>query len=215
MHMIVHDLRNPLAAIGGALELLEEETDPETKEAVDIANTGLRRMTNMVNTILDMQRLEQGVMPLEKQIVHLKQIVNDLVSWEVSVARRKNIRLVESIPDALPPLNLDPRLISRVLQNLIDNALKFTPTGGQVTISAAPDPAKSAVAISVRDTGRGIAPDVQARIFDKFNTGAAQEGRGSGLGLAFCRLVAEAHNGVIAVESTLGEGSTFTLRLPA
>lgn len=127
----------------------------------------------------------------------------------------KKIRLEKNLSPDLPLLHVDTGFVQRILQNLIGNALKFTPENGSITVSARRDEtAPSMIEVAVEDSGGGIPPQIQDRLFQKFVTGH-QKGRGSGLVLAFCKLAVEAHDGRIWVESTGGEGTTFKFTLPA
>jgi signal transduction histidine kinase/HAMP domain-containing protein len=212
IHTMVHDLRNPLGSIMVALELFEDDPlNDDQRQMLGIMGESLQRMTSMVNAILDIGRLEAGSMPLDRSRVPLHEIAGDIMNIQKPLAHQKNISLHDEIPDDLPPLNVDPELIARVVQNLVGNAIKFTPDGGTVTLAAQPH--GDDLLVTVRDTGPGIAPDVRDRLFRKFATGK-QKGRGSGLGLAFSRLAVEAHGGQIWVESTSGEGTTFKFTLP-
>ena len=214
-HMIVHDLRSPLGTIANALEALEIGAVGEDQELISSAQANLQRVMNLVNTLLDVARLESGRMPLKRERVPLATIAQETVTLLAPFARSRGVRLVQLVlPDVPSPL-ADRELLWRVLVNLVTNGIQFTPKGGQVSIDAhrAPDNPRE-VWICVRDTGRGIRPEDQARIFEKFvQIGTSRRG-GTGLGLAFCKLVAEAHGGRIWVESTEGAGSTFCVALP-
>jgi signal transduction histidine kinase/HAMP domain-containing protein len=212
IHTMVHDLRNPLGSIMVALELFQDDplTDDQ-RQMLSITGESLNRMSNMVNAILDIGRLEAGSMPLERVHAPIREIATEILNMQKPLAQQKNLSLLDEIPDNLPLLDVDPDLIARVVQNLVGNAIKFTPEGG--TISIAAQPLGDDLLVTVKDTGPGIAPDVRERLFRKFATGK-QKGRGSGLGLAFSRLAVEAHGGRIWVESTSGEGTTFKFTLP-
>jgi PAS domain S-box-containing protein len=217
-HTMVHDLRNPLTGIFGALQMLEEplrETlSLDNAGMLDIAMRNTGRMLDMVNAILDISRLESGRMPLSPTIFAVGEAVGEAIDLERPLAERKNIVLVNSVAENLPPVWADQRLIGRVLQNLVGNALKFTPDGGVVRIQAqVPIDAPDKLFVSVIDTGFGVPADIRSQIFQKFVTGQ-QEGHGSGLGLAFCRMVLEAHEERIWVESMPGEGTSFAFSLP-
>jgi signal transduction histidine kinase len=153
-------------------------------------------------------------MPLHRRHVPLATLAAEVMDAEAFLAREKELRLVNEVPRGLPPAWVDPDVVGRVLQNLVGNAIKFTPRGGVVRVGACPD--GSAVAdlrVSVVDTGAGIAADVRGRLFQTFVTGQ-QEGRGSGLGLAFCRLAVEAHGGRIWAEDPPAGGAAFHFTLP-
>ena len=211
---MVHDLRNPATVVLGALDLLEAEDLTATqREIADVATQGGQRLLNLINAILDVNRLESGQMPLEREPVRLDIIAAEIVEMEQVLTRDKRLTLENSVPSDVPVVSVDVELLRRVLQNLIGNAIKFTPQGGHIILDSQVDSAGQQLVVSVKDDGPGIPPDLQARLFQKFVSGRVR-GRGSGLGLAFCRLVVEAHGGRIWVESTPGNGATFRFALP-
>ncbi len=215
IHTMVHDLRNPLTAVRGSMQLLmrrSEGWNRSDKQLLDLAYQGSARMLELVNAILDVGRLESGRMPLNPERVALDSLVADVLALQEPLAIQREVRLRHSLPVDLPPVWVDATLIARVLQNLVGNALKFTPAGGEVEVSARLLD-EGRIEVRVRDTGPGIPPDLKARLFGKFVTGNV-EGQGSGLGLAFCKLALEAHGQSIRVESELGKGSTFIFTLP-
>lgn len=213
----VHDLRNPLTSISGALELLGGAVRPnltsEQQQLLDIANRATRRMLNLVNAILDINRLESGQMPLEYTIINLRDFVDDIIQGQKPLAIAKNLHIENALPADLPPVNADRGLLERVFQNLIGNAIKFTPSGGTVRVTGRQSTENpSTLCISISDNGPGISPEIKGRLFEKFTTGKHVE-HGTGLGLAFCKMVLNAHNEDIWVESTGEHGTTFTFTL--
>jgi PAS domain S-box-containing protein len=212
---MVHDLRNPASVVLGALDLLETEQLAETqREIADVARQGGQRLLTLINAILDVNRLESGQMPLEREPVRLDIIAAEIVEMEQVLTRDKRLVLETTVQSDLPLVSVDVELLRRVFQNLVGNAIKFTPAGGHITIAAQVDSANSQyLAVSVTDDGAGISPDLQARLFQKFVSGRVR-GRGSGLGLAFCRLVVEAHGGRIWADSAPGRGTAFHFTLP-
>jgi signal transduction histidine kinase len=152
-------------------------------------------------------------MPLGPTLFALADVAEDVVELAQPLSEQKQIQLLNGVDPALPPVWADRGLIGRVLQNLVGNALKFTPDEGNVRISARlADQGKEKVLVSISDSGPGVPEDIRSQLFQKFVTGQ-QEGHGSGLGLAFCRMVLEAHGERIWVESEAGQGSTFTFTL--
>ena len=213
-HALVHDLRNPLTGINGSLEVLADEAaSPVQREMLQIARANTQRMLGLVDSILDVSRLESGKMPLERRSIHLAALAAEALGLQQPLAAEKQLHLESNVPLDLPALLVDPRLIVRVLHNLIDNAIKFTPKGGTIRISAQHDSVPGQLTVSVGDSGPGIAPPLQARLFQKFVAGRAR-GHGSGMGLAFCRLVIEAHGGRIWVADSSAAGTTVTFTLP-
>lgn len=230
VHALVHDLRNPLATIRTSLSgLLYNDTknlSPYQYAMIEISYSGARKMTQLVNNILDVHKLEREGLPLELKTFSVSKLVQKVINAQASLAQEKNIRLSRHISHRLPPVMGDTHLLERVLQNLTDNALKFTPEGGRVIISAKcleiegnPDhegtvaPRNPYISISVKDTGPGIAPDIETRLFEKFTAGIHEES-GSGIGLAFCRMAVQAHGGEIWARNNAGPGATFTFILP-
>lgn len=215
--MIVHDLRGPLTAILGALEtLLQQDTGPLTDlqtTLLEVAQEGGRHMLNMVNTLLDIRQLEAGKMPLRFAPVGLAESVQEAVSQLAPLTRERHLCIIQEIPDDLPPVRADGEKIVRVLGNLVHNAIKYSYPGGLIQIRACRQ--GSVVQCAVVDHGMGIPLADQERIFEKFVQGRRNvAARGTGLGLAFCRLAVEAHGGHIWVESEEGQGSTFYFTLP-
>ncbi|MEJ5311521.1 MAG: GAF domain-containing protein [Anaerolineae bacterium] len=214
----IHDLRNPLTSIASAIKLLENEMQetltPEQHRFLEIADRGTKRMLNLVNSILDISRLEDGQMPLEYTSIDLPGFVEDIIQSQTPLAIDKGLHIESRLPAGLPTVQGDRELLERVFQNLIGNAIKFTPSGGTIHITAreeATDPTR--IYISIKDTGAGIPPEIQGRLFKKFTSGK-QAGRGSGLGLAFCKMVLNAHQQDIWVEKSDEQGTTFTFTLP-
>lgn len=213
---MVHDLRNPLAAISGVLSILQADVSilPEQRQAVEIALDSADRMSSLVNDILDVSRLENKQMPMERKTFALAPLAAEVLKLQTVLADKNGIRLENAVPLGMLAW-ADSGLISRVLQNLVGNAIKFTPSGGLVRVAASAElDDHPSLLISVSDTGPGIPAEFQEQIFQKFFTGW-QGAKGSGLGLAFCRLAVEAHGGRIWVESQPGQGATFTFTLPA
>jgi signal transduction histidine kinase len=225
IHTMVHDLRNPLTSLSIALNLLGQpqagKLSSHQRVMLDYAMGSLQRTLTLVNNILDVSRLESRRMPLECAAVALSDLVAETLSTQALLAAQKGLRLESDVPSTLPFVWADGQVVDRVLQNLIGNACKFTPEGGLIRVTAevaahaedGRDTPISHVLLSVSDTGPGIPPELQDRLFQKFVTGG-QQGSGSGLGLAFCRLAIEAHNGRLWVESEPGRGTTFHLTLP-
>jgi signal transduction histidine kinase len=171
-------------------------------------------MLELVNAILDIGRMESGQMPLEKSEVSLAELIAGVVESQLPLVAEKGLRLESEVPPDLPPAYADAALIERVLRNLIGNAIKFTSTGDIVRVAARADMSgEHSIFVSVSDTGPGIPADIRELLFEKFVTGQ-QEERGSGLGLAFCKMAVEAHGERIWVESPPGGGTTFTFTLP-
>lgn len=215
--MVFHDLRSPLGNVISSLEVLQASLPPQDEALQSVLAISLRssrRLSRLVESLLDVGQLESGKAVLHKTQGSINSIIADAVEEIHPVAEAKGQVLHFTLaPADLPNLEMDVDMIRRVLINLLENAVKYTRGGGRISISASRLPGEVRVAVS--DTGPGIAPREQQRIFDKF-TRLHQEGnsKGLGLGLAFCRLAVEAHGGRIWVESEPGQGATFTFTLP-
>ncbi len=214
---LVHDLRNPLTNIHMALELMDQlSVGVATQEQTDvqrIARRSTQRMLGLVNAILDVSRLESGQMPVSRAPLQLRPLAEEVIGLQLPLAQEKHLVLENCVPADLPLVSADAGLIRRVLENLVGNAVKFTPEGGCVQLSAAAEAGHDHLVVTVRDNGAGLTPETKAGLFQKFVTGRHRE-RGSGLGLAFCKLAVEAHGGRIWVESEPGHGAAFRFTLP-
>ncbi|HRQ37787.1 MAG TPA: ATP-binding protein [Chloroflexota bacterium] len=218
--LIVHDLRSPLGNMHSVLNMLElvlpEDVLAANRELLDIARLAHRRMQDLVDSLLDVSRLESGDLTLDYEPVCLRQLIEEVVAMATYTANWREITFLTNITPDLPLLMIDADHIRRVLTNLVENAIKFTPENGRVQLNAAI--VDQLVRISVEDSGPGIPPADRQRIFDRFAQGqrvGMRRPRGYGLGLAFCRLTVEAHGGQIWVEpGEGGAGSRFIFTLP-
>lgn len=216
VHMIIHDLRSPLAGMQGYLDLLRamifSKLTADEQEYFGMVCSDLQRMIRMVTAILDVSKLEAGEMPLNRQTNNLAELARSAMGLLGSLAGGRKLNL-EAPADPVR-VHADKDVIQRVITNLLSNALRFTPEAGEVRIAVSRQ--DSAARLVVADNGPGIKPEHHTKIFEKF--GALDKGaRGysTGLGLAFCRLAVEAHGGRIGVESAPGKGSAFWFTLPA
>lgn len=214
--MMVHDLRNPLASIGGVLELLTETAEvpvESRRELGGLALASVRRLEALVGAILDVGLLEGGEMTLSVGSVALEELLHDALEAQRLLAATAGLRL-EARVEGAPIAAVDAQLVGRILQNLIGNSIKFVPAGGRIEVAARPAPQDGAcVEVSVSDDGPGLPPEMAGRVFQKFAAGT-QARRGSGLGLAFCRLAVEAHGGRIWWEPRPEGGTRFAFTLP-
>jgi two-component system, sensor histidine kinase and response regulator len=213
VHMIVHDMRSPLTVISTCLNMLQEGLAADRRAADELlqeADSAASALNKMTTQLLDISRLEAGQMPLKKERHDLAQTMQVTSESLAALARGRRISL------KVPPSSMayyDADIVGRVVANILANAFKFTPPDGQITLTVARQ--TEFFRVVVIDNGRGIPPEHQQKIFDKF---AQVELRnkyvGTGLGLAFCKLAVEAHGGQIGVESELGHGSAFWFTLP-
>lgn len=221
--MIVHDLRSPLTAIISSLTLLndlleEDALDRETlAEVIGIARLSSDSMLRLVESLLDIARLEQNRVALDLSISHLQDVVDSAYTAVMSLALEAAIAIDVALPGDLPPVWIDIAQIQRVLVNLLDNALRHTPYGGRVLIEAERLQDADAVCVSVSDSGPGVPSEARAAVFEKFSQldkSAVRGHKGSGLGLTFCKLVVEAHGGEIWVDDAALGGAAFRFTLP-
>lgn len=213
--MTYHDLRTPLHNINGSLgrigRMLNGSQPPAAAELLGIAQRSVGQMQRMIDTLLDIDQLESGGGVSRRKPVPMGNLLLDALDLIRPMVEEAEQHLICDCGDPLPVLMLDGDMIMRVIANLIENAVKHTPTDGIIRVSAVVAP--EGVCISVTDEGTGIAPDMQERIFEKYFR-LEDKRRGVGLGLAFCRMAVEAHNGRIWVESPPGAGATFSFVLP-
>ncbi|HLX58521.1 MAG TPA: ATP-binding protein [Ktedonobacteraceae bacterium] len=224
---ISHELRTPLASVRLLAETLEEaiDTDHEKAQAfVEKIENEVQHLTALVSELLDLSRIESGQTPMSIEPVEAELLVREVMARVLPLAQRHRVQLRTEIEQGKTLVAADSKQITRVLVNLLHNAIKFTPSGGTVVIGTRPHSAGTAQSFFVRDTGVGIPPEDLPRIFERFykvnrarskaGFGASWGSGGSGLGLAIARHLVEAHGGRIKAESALGQGSTFTFTLP-
>jgi PAS domain S-box-containing protein len=214
--MIFHDLRSPLGNIISSLDVVAASLPPgsDTEQSlITIANRSALRMSRLVDSLLDLRRLEAGQMQLTKEQVDIGTLAVEAIEQVNPLAEGKNIRLMKEVAPRLPMVDVDVDMIRRVIINLLENAVKYTPGEGAVTVNA--KSGAKEMTIAVKDTGPGIPPGEHQRIFSKFARLQREAApKGLGLGLAFCKLAVEAHGGHIWVDSQPGEGATFSFTLP-
>ncbi len=220
---MVHDLRAPISNSLFALEMLKtavaDLVSADDQMLLDMTYANTEKTLQLVNQILDIHRLESGQIPLSFSRVPLNNVVQEVINTQLSRIAQKSLQITIHIPDDLPPAWADADLLRRVLQNLVDNAIKYSPQGGTIHITARQAPTDGRedlgrLLISVADEGPGIPPPLQTRIFDKYVTGE-DASSGSGLGLPFCQTAVAAHGEHIWIDSQPGEGAIFTFSLTA
>jgi signal transduction histidine kinase len=169
-------------------------------------------MNRLIRDLLDVTRLESGPLPVHRRHLNLLDVVDDVVGMFQIVARARHLSLHRDAPPQLPMVLGDRDRLAQALSNLVANAVKFTPDGGQVRISL--EVHADGIHVSVRDTGPGIPPEQIPHLFDRFWQASRHDTRGLGLGLSIVKAIVEAHGGSVEVESVLNQGSAFRLRLP-
>jgi signal transduction histidine kinase len=213
---VSHDLRSPLAVISGYALLLPEagELSGAQQEFVEGIKLSVTKMTTLINNLLDLGKIEVRV-GMEMEPCQLVTVIKEAVESLREQARAKEIVLQLDLPPELSLIQGNPVRLDQVVSNLVGNAIKFTPEGGMVTVSAREE--KGAVVAEVKDTGIGIAPEDRVHLFEKFYRVGSKETsdiEGTGLGLAIVKSIVEGHGGRVWVESEPGRGSTFSFALP-
>lgn len=215
VHMVVHDMRSPLMVLQLNLELLkraEDRLDERSLSSLKSATDMATALTRMTNDLLDVSRIEEGKLPLERSRIDLLELAQEVGN---SLSSLDRTRTIEIVPGPAAYAECDRELIRRVLENLVGNAIKHASAGGKIRMAA--HVKDSHVRIEVEDDGPGVPLDSREKIFDKFETASPKNEHkyhSAGLGLAFCKLVVEAHGGRIGVDDAIPKGSLFWLMLP-
>jgi two-component system phosphate regulon sensor histidine kinase PhoR len=215
-----HELRTPLANVRLLTEMLmddleREEVSIRVRDRVQTIDVETGHLVQMVNELLDLARMEQAATPIRQDEIALAPIVASTLGRLRTFAERQSVILIDLVADDLPPVRGDEDRLEQLLMNLLHNAIKFSPNGGAVTITS--DEGDREVVIAVTDHGMGIPRKDQARVFERFYKvdQARQRGLGgTGLGLSIARHIVEAHGGRIWLESSVGNGSTFSFSIP-
>ncbi len=214
--MIYHDLRSPLANISSSLDILYTMVPEKDRETVlsiiKIAENSTDRIQRLVNSLLDVNRLESGQPVVNQKPVDALRLIQQAVTDMQPVADGRRQKLESELPQALPSIWVDEDMARRVLINLVENSSKFTPTEGEIYVGARQE--NGWVHLWVKDTGPGIPPAEQERVFDKFTRLRGSNKPGLGIGLAFCRLAVHGHGGRIWIESDSGRGAAFHFTFP-
>jgi two-component system sensor histidine kinase KdpD len=210
---VSHDLKNPLNAIAGLIEMLLEsapDTPPlEQRALLHRIDANAQQMTNLIANLLDAELIERGRQPYQPTRVDVNALARRVVETQAHQAEVKRIGLVLDLSPQLPPAWLDGRLIERLVANLLNNALKFTPEDGAVRVSTAPHGAT--IRIEVWDSGPDVPASLRAVLFEKF--ARQEDSSGTGLGLYICRSIVDMHRGKIFVRK-VGGGVSFVVELP-
>ena len=216
---VSHELRTPLTSVKGYASLLLAgklgNLPEEAKQRIEKLNKHSDELVRMVNDLLDIARIESGKVTMKQEPVDLKRILDDVSDMLSVQMKEKQIEFTASMPDGLPSVFADPTQIKRVFINLINNAIKFTPQNGKITVTGHKE--QDGVKIDVTDTGCGIPVDAQDSIFSEFyrvDNPVNQQVKGTGLGLALVKNIVEAHKGTIAFKSKIGVGTTFSFMIP-
>ncbi|MBN1188515.1 MAG: HAMP domain-containing protein [Dehalococcoidales bacterium] len=213
---ISHELRTPLAGIKAVVETLQDGAIEERSTALDFLNrinAEVDSMTQMINELIEISRLETGKAVLHREPLDLNSLIREIADYLDPQAKRKNIILDSSLQEDLPLVEADKERIRQIVVNLLHNAIKFTPDGGKITLYTRFE--NGMVTTEVTDTGIGISREDLTHIFERFfKADRSRSGEGSGLGLAIAKHIVQAHGGEIRVKSNEGRGSTFSFTLP-
>ena len=215
-----HEFRTPLNAILGYTSMLLQgvngELLPPQKKNLGRVDSNAKHLLNIINDLLDISRIEAGKMPLHLEQFELPTLIGELLAELEPLIHRANLSTSTELAADLPPLMSDRQKVKQIVLNLLTNAIKFTPQGA-IRVSASYDAARDEIALSVNDTGIGIAEQDRQKIFEDFrqaDDSVTRQYGGAGLGLSICRRLSSMLEGRIAVDSRLGAGSTFTLQVP-
>ncbi len=216
VHTVSHDLRSPLTAVLGYTELIER-TGPLNENQTEFLHRiqgSVQHITSLINDLLDLGRLEAGF-DTRREAIQLENILKYTLDMFDGNVRKKGINLATEIAPNLPPLRANPIRIRQMMDNLVGNAIKYTPAGGEIRVCLTTE--ENQIILQVEDTGPGIPPGEQNRVFEKFYraSNAPEDVSGSGLGLAIVKSIVDSHQGRVWVVSTVGKGSSFFVVLPA
>lgn len=218
---VTHELRTPLVAMDKSIALILNKDAGELsgpqEEILTIAQRNLKRLSFLINDLLDLSKLEARKMALSRQASSLEKIILDAAEGLTNWAKTKEIEIIKRIPQGLPDVDVDPNRIIQVFNNLMGNAIKFTPHGGNVTIEARMGSDNSYLEVSILDTGIGITKENLPKVFDKFyqiGERSPADVSGTGIGLSIAKEIVELHGGRIWVESEKGKGAKFNFTLP-
>ena len=217
---VSHELKTPLASIKAYIEMLidgEAEDEATQSEFYEIISTETDRLHRLIENILNISRIESGVVKVVREPIGLPGVVKQILDVAAPQARLKDIRLEGQIPPVYSQVEADHDMIYQAVMNLVSNAIKYTPPGGSITVSVEVDEQQNVTRCRICDTGAGIAAEELPHIFDKFYRVRANNKMAKGTGLGLClvkHIVETVHDGKLSVQSEEGRGSTFTIELP-
>jgi signal transduction histidine kinase len=212
---IAHDLRTPLTVISGYLESLRDGVLEATPERMDTIYNETQNLFRLIQDLRTLSLAEAGELSLQIQVVMPSDLLRRVTAAHEHRAEKLGITLHTEIAPDLPEIEIDQERMLQVMGNLVSNALRYTPEGGTIALSASQE--GDSLVLKVRDTGEGIPPEILPKVFDRFYRGESSRTRReteTGLGLAIAKSIVEMHRGSITVESEIGKGSIFTIKLP-
>ncbi|MGC8838212.1 MAG: ATP-binding response regulator [Anaerolineae bacterium] len=218
INIAAHELRTPIAILMGYASLLEETAPEDLREPLAIMVRNAERLSSLVDDLLNLERLQAGSTLLHVEAVSPAELVEEVIRDFRPLADSKSLRLEAEVQPGLLPIQTDRKKLHLVVANLVSNAVKFTPEGGQVKVRAFRDEAEEALVVEVQDTGIGIPAEEQERIFQPFyqvGSSLTRRHEGMGLGLSIVKGMLALLGGTVSVESQVGQGSTFRVRIPS
>lgn len=207
-----HEIRTPLTSIIGFAEVLSEDAPPDPERFANLIRQSSERLMETVNSVLDLSKLKRGAAEFRRERVDAAALLDETLMLFEEQAESDGIDLSLTLPEDPVFARLDPSSFNRICSNLIGNAVKFCDEGDAVHVALDPD--EDAFTVTVQDTGPGIRPEFRARLFEPFQRDQSLARQGTGLGLTITRRLVQSMGGTISVDSTLGEGSTFSISLP-
>ncbi len=212
---IAHDLRTPLAVILGYTEALSDSKLTGSPDIYTVMHNEAQLLNHLIEDLRTLSLADAGELPLQRQATHPNTLLTRTAAAHAGQAEEKEIKLSVQAADDLPTILVDPERMAQVLGNLVDNAIQHTPAGGEIQLTAVATP--QTLQIQVSDSGSGIPPADLPHIFSRFYRGdkSRQQDGSSGLGLAIAKSIIVAHGGTIEATSSLSQGTTFTIQLPA
>jgi two-component system phosphate regulon sensor histidine kinase PhoR len=213
---VSHELRTPLAGIKAMVEILQDGAIEDKEVAVDFlerVNTEVDKLTQMVSELMELSRIESGRVNLELKATDVNLLLKEAVMRFSPQAERQKLTLITALDNTLPLVQADSQRLMQVINNILHNAIKFTPAGGRISISSRRE--KDRIIVSVADTGIGISESDLPHIFERFyKVDRSRASQGTGLGLAIAKHIILAHKGQIWAESQRGQGAVFNFSLP-
>ena len=218
---VSHELRTPLVAMEKSISLILSKTagpvTPDQEEFLSITERNLKRLSLLINDLLDLSKLEAGKIELKRELTSVEKVIAESVATLATWAKTKAITVEKKIQPGLPEVNIDPNRIIQVLNNLIGNAIKFSPQNSIITVEAGMGQETHSLQVSIKDQGIGITAENLPKIFSKFyqvGERAPTDISGTGIGLSIAKEIVELHGGKIWVESQKGQGATFSFSIP-
>lgn len=218
---VTHELRTPLVAVQKAVSLLLSKTtgafSSTQEEFLTLADRNLKKLSRLIDDLLDLSKLEAGKMQISLESITIDKVIEETAAGLSVWANTKSIKIEEKVADGLPTVKMDAQRIGQVLNNLIGNAIKFTPQGGTITVGAVFGNSNKEIVVSVEDTGPGITKENLSKVFDRFyQTGERNltDISGTGVGLSIVKEIVELHNGKVWAESGKIKGARFVFTLP-